>query len=179
MSQTEPTTEGMKPLTAKERKFCFKYFELNLNGTRAAIAAGYAEKSARVTASRLLTKANIRAEIERYLSEQAMGANEVLCRLADHARGTMADFIEVDEHGDHLNLAKAEASGQLHLIKKFTRHVGENTETITIELYDAQAALVQIGRYHKLFTDNVDHTTGGDKLTAPQVFLPPIEPDDA
>lgn len=168
----------LKPLTNKERKFVFKYIELNLNGNKAAIAAGYAPKSARVTASRLLTKANIKAAVEEYLTEQAMGANEVLARLADHARGTMEDFLTVNLDGDRLDLAKAENLGKLHLIKKFTRTVGEKTEHIAVELYDAQAALVQLGRYHQLFTDKTDFTTGGDKLVSPMVFLPAVESDD-
>lgn len=171
-------TDAAPQLTNKERTFCFKYFELNLNGTRAAIAAGYAVGSARVTASRLLSKANIKAEIERILDEEAMSAKEVLHRLADQARGTMEDFLDVNEHGDRLNLAKAQTTNKLHLIKKFTRNVGEKTEHISIELYSAQDALIQIGRYHSLFTDKTDITSLGEKLIAPTVFLPAVEPDE-
>lgn len=52
----------MKKLTAKERQFCVEYVACNC-GSEAAIKAGYAEKSARITASKLLTKTNIQQEI--------------------------------------------------------------------------------------------------------------------
>ena len=62
-------------------------------------------------------------------------------------------------------VSKAREAGITHLIKKVKERTvmtsnsnGEETETHTfeLELYDAQAALVQLGRYHKLFTDNSD-----------------------
>lgn len=49
-----------KLLTPKERRFVWEY-EKDWNGTRAAIRAGYSEKSAAVIASRLLKKVNVAA----------------------------------------------------------------------------------------------------------------------
>ena len=43
-------------------RFCKEYV-IDLNGTRAAIAAGYSKKTARSKASQLLTKVNIKARI--------------------------------------------------------------------------------------------------------------------
>lgn len=60
--------EEEKKLTAKEEKFCFEYI-IDHNGTKAAIRAGYSEKSAAVTASKLLKKANVAARV-RELQEQ-------------------------------------------------------------------------------------------------------------
>lgn len=143
--------------------FVDKYFELTFNGTKAAIAAGYSKKTARQQASRLLTNVNIRTAIEERLSQQIMSSNEVLARLADHARGDMRDFANIRTP---IALAK-HPNG--NLIKKFKRTIttdkdGGKEEKIELELYDAQDALVQIGRYHKLFTDRVDMTTQGDKI---------------
>jgi len=45
-------------LTAKQQAFVEEYL-IDLNATQAAIRAGYSERSAAVTASRMLTKANI------------------------------------------------------------------------------------------------------------------------
>lgn len=51
-------------LTEKERRFVRAYIgEAAGNGAKAAVLAGYAKNSAKVTASRLLTKANIRAAL--------------------------------------------------------------------------------------------------------------------
>jgi DNA primase catalytic subunit len=52
-------------LTLKERKFIDEYYRLEGNGTKAVISAGYAESSAAVTASKLLRKPNVAAEMAR------------------------------------------------------------------------------------------------------------------
>jgi len=54
---------AMKRLTAKQRLFVRKYAVLN-NGYKAALAAGYSERSARQQASRLLTYPNIQRALE-------------------------------------------------------------------------------------------------------------------
>ncbi len=51
-----------KTLTDKQESFCQSYL-IDFNGARAARVAGYAEDSANVEASRLLTNANIQARI--------------------------------------------------------------------------------------------------------------------
>lgn len=187
----EVPNDELKPIeewTDKERAIVDQYFVLGLNGTKAAIAAGYSKKSARQIASETLSKPYIRAEIERRLSTMTMGPNQVLVRLAHHASGDMREFI-----GNSSNQLKKHPDGSL--IKKYKNTISTTTvtnidtegnpviektveEKIELELYDAQAALVQIGRHHKLFTDNLDHTTQGEKLGAPQVFLPAVESDE-
>jgi phage terminase small subunit len=187
----EVASDDLKPIeewTDKERAIVDQYFELGLNGTKAAIAAGYSKKSARQIASETLSKPYIRAEINRRLSLMAMGKDEVLARLAAEGRGDMRDFIGLSSHA-----LKRHPDGSL--IKKYKNNITTTTvttldpdgnpvvekkteEKVELELYDAQAAKVQIGRHLKLFTDNFDHTTGGEKLGAPQVFLPAVESDD-
>ena len=54
------------PDRIKQRRTRFiKEYLIDQNATRAAIAAGYSEKSAKVTGSRLLTNANVRSQIEK------------------------------------------------------------------------------------------------------------------
>jgi phage terminase small subunit len=52
-----------RPLCARQQRFVDEYLKC-LNGTKAAIAAGYSSKTARVTASQLLTKPNIQTALE-------------------------------------------------------------------------------------------------------------------
>jgi phage terminase small subunit len=72
-----------------------------LSQTAAAIAAGYSESSARKQGSRLSTNVDILAALElgRQLAarDAVMDAAEVLARLARHARGSMEDFLALDE----------------------------------------------------------------------------------
>jgi len=58
------------PLTARERAFVEQYL-LTPNGAKAAKAAGYSAKSAKVTASRLLAKANVAGAIGRAQARRA------------------------------------------------------------------------------------------------------------
>lgn len=59
-------------LNETQEKFCLEYVsDPKSNATQAAIRAGYAEKSARVKASQLLTKGNIKARI-RELRREAL-----------------------------------------------------------------------------------------------------------
>jgi len=53
-------------IKAKLESFARQYVINHFNGQQAAIAAGFAPKSAKVTASRLLTKANVKALIARF-----------------------------------------------------------------------------------------------------------------
>lgn len=71
-----------KPLTLKERRFVDAYLgSAKGNGSEAAITAGYAIKSARITASKLLTKANIRGAVDaRQAKAEAKGVADALER---------------------------------------------------------------------------------------------------
>lgn len=142
----------MADLSPQHKRFADEYL-IDLNGTQAAIRANYSEKSAAVTASRLLRNANIREYIDAEIAKQSMSAGEVLRRLAEHARGDLAEFIGKDDN-------ELKAHPRSWLLKKYKRTVtkgkdGETREQIEIELHDPQAALVHLGRYHKLFVDRV------------------------
>lgn len=143
----------MAGLTPKQRVFVEHYL-ISWNATEAARQAGYAEPNKQ--GPRLLVNVGIAEAIQARLVEKTMAADEVLVRLAEHARSTMADFMDVD--GEVLDLAKAERAGKLHLIKKFTTADTQFGSRVSIELYDAQSALTLIGKHHGLFTDKVEHS---------------------
>ena len=157
-------------LTTKRRVFVEEYLRC-WNATEAAIAAGYSERTARQQGSYLLSKVDIQAEIRKRIDEKAMTADEVLVRLADMARGDMGDFLDISSMSFQVDLSEAQEKGLTKLIKKVKQRTtttlskdGVETETsdIEIELYDAHAALVDIGRYHKMFTEKVDVTNSGE-----------------
>ena len=149
-------------LTAKQQAFVDEYL-LCWNAAQAARAAGYSEATARNIGHENLTKPDIQAEIQRRVSERAMSADEVLIRLAEHARGSMADFVTFWDGVSlpKLALEKAHKAGKFGLVKKLK--YGKDGE-VEFELYDAQAALVQLGKVHKLFVErqDVNATIDGD-----------------
>ena len=160
----KPVAKGVATrdkLTDKQRAFVEAYFASNFNGTEAAMQV-YDCKDRNIAhgvASENLRKPAIRARVDERLAEHQLTANEVLARLAAHARGTIEDFIDPDSGAIDMKAAKKARS--LHLVKKyktkfttFTDKDGGESEIIEteIELYDAQAALVHIGKHLGLFS---------------------------
>jgi hypothetical protein len=110
---------------------------------------------------RLLKNVEIEAAISQRISEAAMSADEVLTRLADHARGDFANALVIDENYAGLDLQQLKDLGLTHLIKKFS----QTKNGTVLEFYDAQAALVHLGRHHGLFVDRHQEIKEGDALT--------------
>ena len=141
-------------LTAKQRKFTEEYL-ICWNASEAARRAGY--RWPYKVASMLMARPSIKALIAQRVAETAMSADEVLHRLAEHARGSMADFVTDD---GAIDLARARAAGKLHLVRRYSE-AGEKAGA-SIELYDAQAALEKIGKALGLFRERIEMTVEVD-----------------
>ena len=150
-------------LNAKQQQFVNEYLQC-FNATRAALAAGYSEKTAYAIGWENLRKPEIAEAVRRRLQETAMSADEVLMRLAEQGRGDLGEFLVKDGDSITVDLDAMRAERKTHLIKKITqirrrRTTKDSTEdeiTTMLELYDAQAAQQLIGRHHKLFTDKAE-----------------------
>lgn len=148
---SEPTPEPKEhKLTPKQEAFV-EYYILRRNAKEAAVLAGYSENGAKQQGQYLLTTVNIQTAIQRRLKEKCLSADDVLGRLSDQAFASPEDFFDVTEDGGFkLNLKKAEERKKLHLIRKLSYNAQGQP---TIELHDPHAALEDLGRFHKLFTD--------------------------
>jgi phage terminase small subunit len=141
---------GDDGLTDKQRVFVEQYLTC-WNASEAARRAGYSEKSAGSIGFENMKKPEIRAVIDQRLTDYQMGADEVIARLSALATADMADFLVPSGRGVRIDLKRAKTLGKLHVIRKYTK-----TDTgTTLELYDVKDALVQLGRHHALFTDNI------------------------
>lgn len=151
-------------LSLKHQQFVTEYLEC-WNATEAyrRVYPNANENSARAAGATLLANISISEEMQQRISEKAMTADEVLVRLAQHARGDIDDYLDDDGAFD---LRKARRGKKTGLIKKLktrtTTHRRDDIDYVTkeveFELYDAQAALVNLGRGHKLFTDRTEVT---------------------
>lgn len=141
---------GKRGFTDKQRQFIDAYI-VCLNATKAAIAAGYSKKTARQMGSENLSKLDIRAEIDRRLNEYAMSANEVMHRLTTQARSDIGDFARLEYH----EIPDHPQSSNIKKLKRTVRRLKDDDviETTEIELYDAQSALVHLGRAYGIFKD--------------------------
>lgn len=153
-------------LTDKQRVFIEHYLTC-WNATEAARQAGYAHPNTQ--GPRLLVDVGIAEVIKARITEKAMTADEVLLRLAEQARGDMSDFVEDLGSAVRLDLKKAIKAGKFHLVKKYSN----TRQGVSVELYDAQAALVHIGKHHGLFVDRVEH---GGEIGVKEYRI--VSPDD-
>lgn len=86
----------------RHEEFCQQYI-IDFNGFRSAVDAKFSKKSARVTASRLLTKANIQERIAELLKDRSertkIDQNMVLYELVGLLTSDIRDFVEVEDGG--------------------------------------------------------------------------------
>lgn len=143
-------------LTPKQQLFVNKYFEYGLNATKAAIAAGYSERTARAIGCENLTKPDIRAAIDAELAKHAMSAHEVIYHITAIARGDMRDLV--DQNGN-LDMERAEAAMATGLIKRVKNKVMATGDTEInegeIEAYDRLKALELLAKYHQILVNRV------------------------
>ena len=151
-------------LSIKHQRFVEEYLQ-NSNATEAyqTVYPGVNRTTAASNGWRLLRNARVAEAIQARLNQSAMPADEVLARITDHARADIDDFLDADGAFD---LTKARRGKRTALLKKLktkttTRTVGEmevQTVEVEFELHDAQAALVHLGKYYKLFADRTELT---------------------
>lgn len=161
-------------LTTKQRVFVEQYL-ICWNATEAARRAGY--KHPNVQGPRLLVNVSVAAAIRARIDEIAMSADETLLRLTDQARADMADFITINQRGTvRIDLRKAQELRRLHLVKK----IGHAKYGLQLELHDAQAALVHIGRHRGMFVDKTALTDpSGELAWNPYAGMSDAELDEA
>ena len=150
-------------LTARQRVFVEEYL-ICWNASEAARRAGYKGKP-NVVGPRLLANVSIQEAIKARVDELSMSANEVLLGLTAQARGNLGDFIVIGKEGaTRIDIEKGRKAGKLRLVRKLS----ETKYGLSIELYDAQAAMVQIGRARGMFVDKVAPTDpSGEKEWSP------------
>jgi phage terminase small subunit len=130
----------MAKLTERQERFCKEYI-IDLNGTQAAIRAGYSEKTAKEISSENLTKPNIINRIAELtkpkLDELDISAEWILKSLKSVAERCMqAEPV----------MARGDGGEMIPTGEYKFEHSGANK---SLEL---------LGKYQKLFTDKVEHS---------------------
>lgn len=88
-------------LSIREAAFAAQYVAKHGNGTQAAIAAGYAPKSAHVSASLLIRRPKVKRRIDRLTRKHEITADRVLARLDNLS-------IKAEEGGNYPAAVRAE-----------------------------------------------------------------------
>ena len=142
-----------KKLTAKEKAWADAYL-VTLSKAGAARIAKYKGDSNTLAhvGWENYRKEYIQAYMKDKLDQMAMPVNEVLARFAAMASSNLSDFASIKTTKD---LEEREDGA---VVKKFKRDIitdqlGRQHEKMEIELYDAQTALVHIGKAHGIFKE--------------------------
>lgn len=143
-------------LSNREERFCYEYV-LHLNATKAAINAGYKGTAVRVTASRLLSKANIQSKINQLKENLAETAQiSALKVIQEHQKIAFSSIAHLHqnwvERTDFEKLTEEQkASIKSISTKVMKRNIGTSDcpeivdiECVKIELYDKQKSLDSI-----------------------------------
>ena len=141
------------------RRFVNAYVE-TLNGTKAAIAAGYSEHSAHSTSSRLLKITKIQEMIASRLAESELSSARTLREIG---RVAYADVGEIfDENGNLLSVKQLPehvraAIASVKVVKKnLVTGAGQVDDVHEVKLWDKVKALEMAAKYLKLLDDNRD-----------------------
>jgi len=165
---------NLPPLNPRQKAFVHEYL-IDLNGTQAAIRAGYAPGSAKETASEILTYPNVAAAIERgkaqRLSRVNMTADTVLKEMTLLSHSSV-DHYYIDDEGQ-VRLAEGAPDGAMGAIQSIKRRTTVRTEgrgedahvvktyDVELRLWDKPTPLKLMGRHVGLFPDRMEHTGKG------------------
>lgn len=155
-------------ITRRQQLFVREYL-VDLNGAEAAIRAGYKPDNAKVVASTMLAKPEIRAAVSRLQRKSFervdINAAEVLRELGAIAFSNMADFISVGEDGlPVLNLSKLDRD-QWAAVSEYTEDAtggqndGERRLVVRrkVKLTAKVEALALLAKHFGLVKEKVEH----------------------
>lgn len=161
-------------INAKQKIFCEEYV-IDWNATRAAIVAGYSEKTAAEMGYENLRKPHIQAyieEIQRDLSKLAgVSALRNLNELKKIAYSTLQNY-----HSNWMTLedwdkVSADDKAAISEMSHVTTGTGKFAKTVVkFKLHDKGRAIEAINKMLGFNSpDKIDHTTKGKKITQPDL----------
>ena len=154
-------------ILANSRHEAFVRALLEGKSARAAyIAAGYKAAGAEANASRLIRNHKVAARITELKAKAAEGAvataRQVLEELTKIGLANMQDYV--GPRGQVVDVSELTreqtAAIQEVTVDTYLDGDGENArevKKVRLKLADKRAALVDLGRHHKLFTDKFEH----------------------
>jgi phage terminase small subunit len=164
-------------MTAQQELFCLEYVK-DLNGTQAAIRAGYSPKTAQEQASRLLSKAIISERLQALLDARfkrvQLDGDTILRELLRLATSDLRKLF--DDKGGLLPPHQwpddaAVAVSSVEVEELFDGYGEERHQigfTKKVKFWDKPKSLELLGKHLKLFIEQVNHT---GKLTIEDLVI--------
>lgn len=153
-------------LNDRQRRFVDEYL-IDLNGTQAAIRAGYSQKTARQIGQKLLTKVDIQqaisaAQVERQKRTE-LTADEVIRDLRE-----VRDVCLGRKSVKVVEVVKFEGEATPHEV-----------DALVFDANGANKALELLGKHIGMFGDRIDMTSGGQALQSGVLLVPEVAKDEA
>lgn len=179
----ESRESSFLPLRPKYKAFVHEYL-IDLNGSQAAIRAGYSVIAAKEIASRLLTVANIRHAIDVALAQrnQRVGIkqDDVLNEMALLAMSSLEHYF-IDDFGQ-VKLTPGAPIGAMRAVKSIKKSTrvdkeGNTTHSVDLQLWDKPGTLKLTGRHVGLYADRLEHTgANGGPIEITKIVREIIDP---
>ena len=156
--------------TAARHELFAREWVIDMNGTRAAIAAGFSEFTAAEQASRLLKNVKVQRIIQSLQSKRAskldIKADRIAEELARMGFANMHDYIRIDGDGRPTLDMRALDRDKFAAIQEIREDAtggtgdGERRQVLrtTFKLHDKKGSLELLGRHLGMFQDNVKVT---------------------
>jgi len=191
-----PNMPGNKGNSGKNRKYSYTRRQLNfckeylidMNGTQAAIRAGYARGGAATQASLLLKQEKIQARISQLNKERMkrlnINADSVIKEIALIAFSNIGNVASWTESNVTFKPSSRLTSEQTAGIQSIEEKIGKYGNALKVKMYDKPNALVMLCRYLNILDGNANVTDPQDaakklKDAYLQMFqsVPVVEPD--
>ena len=145
-----------KKTEEREKRFVLAYLK-DLNATKAAIAAGYSESTARAAGARLLTKDNILKAIEaganRICEKHEVKAEDVIRELKNIAFLDLREAVEWGANGVNLKEAQDLKEEVARAISEVGETRNQHGTACKIKTHDKMKALEMLGRHLGMWKD--------------------------
>ncbi|WP_053826058.1 terminase small subunit [Lascolabacillus massiliensis] len=136
----------MKKLTARQEKFCYEYV-IDLNATQAALRAGYSEKTAYSSGSRLLKNVEIQKFIQTLQADLEKTAGITALKvLKEHKKIAFSDTSMIREGWMTLKAYKELPKEIKDCIQEVATRETKYGNEIKIKFYDKQKSLDSISK---------------------------------
>ncbi len=150
----------MAELTPKQLRFVEEYL-VDLNGTQAAIRAGYSKRTANEQAARLLAKASVQVAIQERQAKRSKRIEVTVDRIElELARIAFFDIGRAVTWGpkgvtllDSEGLAEDDRAAIAEVSETVTEHGGSQR----IKTHSKIDALELLGKRHGMFVERVEH----------------------
>ena len=114
-------------LNEKQKQFCEEYI-IDLNGTQAAIRAGYSKKTANEQAAQLLAKLSIQEYIQKIKDKRServkYSQDELMRDILEVKNRCMQANPVLDKEGNEVGVWKFDSNGANKALDMLAKHVG-------------------------------------------------------